>query len=147
MQQRAADQTYTTLAVIWIALLASQLMFVGMVYMVRPDLRAIDTSRPILGDQPLIILGLAVLAITDIVLSFVIRQHLYKRAEAEQNSAHVQTGLVIACALCEMSSLLGVVSALALNYPYFFVFSALGILGTVLHFPRRADIVAATYRK
>lgn len=147
MQQRSAGQTYRTLLVIWVALLASQLMFVGMVYSVRPDLREIDSSRPILGDQPITILGLAVLAITDVLLSIVIRRYLYKKAEAEQDPAHVQTGLVIACALCEMSSLLGVVLALGLNYQYFFVFSALGIFGTVLHFPQRGDVAAATYRK
>jgi hypothetical protein len=48
--------------------------------------------------------------------------------------------------LCEAISLLGVALAFAFSYQYFFLWFALGILGTILHFPKRDNLVAASYK-
>jgi len=39
------------------------------------------------------------------------------------------------------------VLAFAFNYEYFFLWIALGILGMLVHFPRRGDIEAANFKK
>jgi hypothetical protein len=59
----------------------------------------------------------------------------------------VQTGLIIAVALCEASSLFGLTLAFAFDYQYFFLWIILGILGIALHFPRRSELHAASYKK
>jgi len=42
---------------------------------------------------------------------------------------------------------LGIVLAFAFAYQYFFAWFALGIIGILLHYPRRDDIVSASYKK
>ena len=129
-------------------------MFLLLIFFVRRNLFQFDFSRPILGESggktgstSALIVGCAVAAVMAVVLSFPFRRRLNERAVAEQDPAHVQTGLVIALALCEASSLFGLALAFAFEYQYFFVWFALGILGMVLHFPRRADLHAAGYKQ
>ena len=55
----------------------------------------------------------------------------------------VQTGLVLGCALSEVSSVLGIVLALVWNYHYFFLWLALGTLGILINFPRKSSLDAA----
>lgn len=137
---------YKTLVVIWFALLTSQVLFLLLVYLVKPELFVLDASRSLLADQPLITLVFAALALVFIILSFVLsRQHM-RRAIRDQDAGCVQTGLVLGCALSEVPSLLGLVLAFAFDHPYFYLWIALGALGILLHFPRKGNLDAATYK-
>jgi len=80
-------------------------------------------------------------------LSFVLRKRFINQAINEQKLQLVQTAMIIGCALCESITLFGVVLAFAQNYQYFFLWFALGILGIILHFPRRENLIAASYKK
>lgn len=141
------EKQYQTLAVIWFALLVSQVMFLVVVYFARPELYKFDFSRPFFGENFIIVVAFAVLAFSVIALSFVMKAKFYNQAVAEQKPALVQTGLVVAIALCEAASLFGLVLAFAFSYQYFFLWIALGILGIILHFPRRDNLFAAAYKK
>lgn len=145
---------YHTMVVIWASLIMSQLMFVVLVYFTRPDLFRFEFNQPFLGggrgdtgSTAALIIGFAAVAVTAVVLSFAFKRRLFERAVAEQNPAQVQTGLVIAMAFCEASSLIGLALAFAFDYQYFFLWIALGMVGMLLHFPRRDSLDAATYRK
>jgi F0F1-type ATP synthase membrane subunit c/vacuolar-type H+-ATPase subunit K len=146
-QNPSVEQSYRTLTLLWFALLSSQIMFLFIMYFTRPDVFRIDLSRPLLGDNAVVIIVFAVLALVNLALSFVMKKRSYEQAVAEQKIAYVQTGLIIACALCEAISLLAMVLVFAFSYQYFFLWSALGILGIFLHFPRRDDVIAAGYKK
>jgi hypothetical protein len=147
MSQKAnSEQAYRTLAIIWFALLASQFMFLVITFFSKPDLFKFDSGKPLLGDNTAIIVAFVFLAITNFALSFVMKKRSFEQAIAEQNIAYVQTGLIIACAFCEVISLLGIVLAFAFSYQYFFAWFALGILGILLHFPRRDNVIAASYK-
>lgn len=135
---------YQTLVVIWAALLISQFLFFAVIYFVRPELFDIDTSQPLLGDQPIIIVLFAAMAVAVILLSFVFRNQHMRRAVEDKDAGCVQTGLVLGCALSEFSSILGVVLALAFDYQYFFAWILLGLLGILFHFPRKGNLDAAT---
>jgi F0F1-type ATP synthase membrane subunit c/vacuolar-type H+-ATPase subunit K len=89
----------------------------------------------------------AVLAISNLGMSFVFGRKYINQAIAEQKVELVQTAVIIGCALCEAISLYGVVMAFAFSYQYFFLWFALGILGTILHFPKRDNLIAASYKK
>lgn len=139
--------------IIWAALLMSQVMFVALVFITRPELFRFDFSQPMLGpswrptgSSAAVIIGFAVAAVTAVLFSFAFRKRLNERAVAEQNPAHVQSGLIIALALCEASSLFGLTLAFAFDYQYFFLWIALGILGMILHFPKRDHLHAAAYK-
>ncbi len=141
------EQSYKLLIMIWFALLFSQVMFLAVVFFAKPEVFRFDFNKPLLGENSAIVLAFAALAITNFGLSFVMKKRSYEQASAEQKIAYVQTGLILACAFCEAISLLGIILAFAFSYQYFFLWLALGILGILLHFPRRDDVIAAGYKK
>lgn len=141
------EKQYQTLVIIWFALLVSQVLFLGVVYFAKPEVYKFDFSRPFFGENFAIAATFAILALSVVALSFVLKAKFYNRAINEQKPALVQTGLVVAVALCEAASLFGLVLAFAFSFQYFFLWIALGILGVILHFPRRDSLFAAAYEK
>ncbi len=146
-QNLNVEQSYKTLAVIWFALLMSQMMFLVVIFFAKPEVFKFDVTKPLFGENAPILLVFVVLALTNFVLSFVMKKRSYEQAIAEQKIAFVQTGLILAYAFCEAISLLGVILVFAFSYQYFFLWFGLGILGIILHFPRRENLIAASYKK
>jgi len=147
------EAQYKTLLILWAALLVSQLMFLVLLFFTRPKLFQFDFRQSILGEgtgdsgsTPAMIIGFGVAAVTAVLFSFAFRRRLNERAVAAQDTSLVQTGLIIALALCEASSLFGLALAFAFDYQYFFFWFAFGILGMALHFPRRDELHAASYK-
>jgi F0F1-type ATP synthase membrane subunit c/vacuolar-type H+-ATPase subunit K len=138
---------YQILLIIWVSLLVSQLLFIAIVVLTKPNLFRFDLSQNPLEPSGAMILGFAVAAVTCVVLSFAFKRRLYERAVEAQDPAQVQSGLIIALALCEASSLFGLVLAFAFDYPYFFLWFALGVVGMLLHFPKQNDLIAAGYKQ
>ena len=137
---------YETLVVVWLALLMSQVLFFVLVWFIKPGIFAHETPPPIFGTLPLVIFVFSASAIAFLLLSFVLsRQHM-QRAVRDQDASCVQTGLLLGCALSEIPSLLGLVLAFAFDYPYFYLWIVLGALGMLLHFPRKGNLDAATYK-
>ncbi|MGQ0541694.1 MAG: hypothetical protein ACT4O9_07580 [Blastocatellia bacterium] len=138
---------YQTLVVIWASLLMSQFMFVLLIFLTRRELFNFDFSKPLAGQSSAMIIGFAVAAVTCFLFSFAFKKRFFERAVEQQNPALVQTGLIIACALCEACSIIGLALAFAFDYQYFFLWICLGVLGFLLHFPRRNALISASYRK
>jgi uncharacterized membrane protein len=146
---------YHTLVVIWIALLTSQVLFLALVWFVRPEILTNGAERTardgflttFLHDMPVVTFVFAAIAVVFLLLSFVLsRQHM-RRAKRDKDAGCVQTGLILGCALSEVPSLLGVVLAFAFDHPYFYLWIALGLFGILLHFPRKGNLDAATFRQ
>ena len=145
-QGRPVTVKYETLVIIWLALLVSHVMFLAIVWYLKPELFAFGSSRSFLGDIPLVTIVFVAIAIVFLLLSFVLsRQHM-RRAVQDQDASCVQTGLVLGCALSEVPALLGLVLAFVFDHPYFFLWIVAGALGILLHFPRKGSLNAATYR-
>lgn len=142
-----AEQSYQTLIIIWASLLMSQLVFVVIVFVVKPELMALDLSRSVLGPNGVIVAVPAVVALVDFIISIVLRRKHLELSVVEQNVGMVQTAMIIGCALAEAISLFGLFLAFAFDYPFFYLFSAFGILAVIFHFPRRSDVHAASYKK
>jgi hypothetical protein len=138
---------YRTLVILWLALLVSQALLLVVIYFAKPEIYKFDFSKPLLGENALMIIVLALVSIFNLVLSFALRKKLLNQATTGQNVAFVATAVIVGCALCEAISLFGVVLVFAFSYQYFFLWFALGILGTILHFPKRENLVAASYKK
>jgi hypothetical protein len=147
---------YQTLVIIWLALLLSQVVFLAFVYFTRPDLigaKPVSDSlsagaaslTDFLGPKPLITLAFAGSALVFFFLSQVLSRQHVRRAIRDHDASCVQTGLVLGCALSEISSILGLVLALAFDYPYFYLWIALGAFGIILNFPRKGSFEAASY--
>ncbi len=134
---------YETLVMLWGALLSSQLIFLLLVYTIKPELLSLEFSQPLLGKHAIVTVLFAAAAVAVFVLSFVLRNQHMRRAVADQDAGCVQTGLVLGCTLSELSSILGVVLAFVFDYQYFFAWIALGLIGVLFHFPRRNALLEA----
>ncbi len=145
-QKSNVEAQYQMLTVVWVALFFSQLLLLVVIFFARPEVFRFDFSKSPLGENPLITIIFALLAISNLVLSFVLSKKYLNQAIVEQKTALVQTAMIVGCALCEAISLFGVVMAFAFSYQYFFLWVALGILGTILHFPKRDNLIAASYK-
>jgi F0F1-type ATP synthase membrane subunit c/vacuolar-type H+-ATPase subunit K len=144
VQTQNVDQLSRTMAIIWFVLLMSQFALVGVAFSLIPQEAVPNAQYGFLSQNPPIIIGALTLAVSNLVISFFMRQRAQEQAVAEQNVKYVQTGLVLACAFCESISLIGMVLAIAFAYPFFYLWSALGIFGIFLHFPRRKHLLDAT---
>jgi hypothetical protein len=134
---------YKTLVVLWFALLSSQILFLVVVYLAKPELFAFDPSRSLLTDEPLITLVFGGIALVFLILSFVLSQQHMRRAIRDKDAGCVQTGLVLGCALSEVPSILGLILAFVFSHPYFYLWIILGAVGILLHFPRKSNLDAA----
>jgi hypothetical protein len=140
---------YQTLVGIWAALLMSQIVFLAVAYFVKPGLFSSQYLSAgfsqLAGPKPLIIIVFSASALVFFMLSQAIaRQHM-RRAVRDHDATCIQTGLVIGCALSEISSILGLILALFWEYPYFYLWIALGALGILMNFPRRSNLTAASF--
>ncbi len=135
------------LAIIWLALLVSQIMLLVVIFLAKPEAFQFDFSKPALGENALMTMMLAVLAISNLMLSMFFRRKYVGQAIDERKPALVQTAMILGCALCESISLFGVVLAFTFAYQYFFLWFAVGIAGTISHFPKRSDLIAASYKR
>jgi hypothetical protein len=147
MQNSNTEQNYKTLVIIWAALLFSQIMLLVVVFFAKPEVFRFDSAKPLLGENAVLIIAFAFVALANLAFSFIMKKRAFQQAIEKQQIAYVQTGLILAYAFCEATSLLGIVLAFAFSYQYFFVWFALGIIGVGLHFPRREDVIAASYKK
>lgn len=141
------DQKYRTLAILWLILLFSQLLFIVVIYSAKGEIFTADVSQPLLGENPPIIIGAAFLALTNFAISFIMRKKAIERGIVEQKPEYVQTALIIGSAFCEAISIIGLLLAFAFNYQYFYLWLIVGFIGIFLHFPRRKHLYDASIRK
>jgi F0F1-type ATP synthase membrane subunit c/vacuolar-type H+-ATPase subunit K len=136
------DARYRTMLTLWFALLVSVGMyFLLVLFMARETINASETPR----NTPLIV-SLTALGAGLVLLSLVVKQKLLKRSVEQQRIELVQQALIVACALCEVSALLGLVVRFLYNSNEYYLLFLISALGMALHFPRRAQLLSATYR-
>ena len=133
--------------IIWLALFVSQFIFLVIIFLVKPAIYQIDLSKPLLGENAIIILAFAFIGLFNLIISFVMKKNLLNSSVEHQNPALVQNALIIACALCESISLFGFVLAIAFDFQFFFLFFLIGIVGMIFHFPKREHLHSATFKK
>lgn len=140
------EGVFHTMMIIWASLLISQLFFPVIVFASKPELFRFDLTPPIFGDYAIEIGFLGFVSLVSLVSSFTLRKRFNNQAVATQNVGLAQSAMIFGCAFCEVVSLFGIFVAFVFDFRFFFVFSALGILATLLHFPRRDDLHAANYK-
>lgn len=146
------EQTYRISLILWVAMIISQLLFLLLLYFGKPELfkfsfgdGAFAGFHPDINLVSIIVGVLGVMALAAFTLSFVLKARFLRLAIKNKNLDFVQNGLVVAFALCEAVSLFGFLTAFAFDFRYFFLWFVLGILGLLLHFPRRDSFQAAAF--
>jgi hypothetical protein len=144
------DARLRALRTIWAAMLGSVFLYAVLGYALHPPAftwRALGYAGE--GGSvgvALVTAGLYVVALAAVLCSqFVLRSFL-RRAEAEQNTALVQTGFILALAVCEAGALIGlVILFLAGTWLAFALMGASAMMMVVLR-PRREMLAAAGYK-
>lgn len=134
------DARYRTMLILWFAQMASVVMFFLFTQF------AGDTETPGVAANILVSFVIAAVATFLAVISFVVRSKLLQRSVERQDPSLVQTALVAGCVLCEGAALLGVLERFILPGRDYLVLLLLGFVTMALHFPRRGNLLAASYK-
>jgi hypothetical protein len=142
MQPNDPDQPtieirYRTLFILWFAMCMSVLMFLVLVQF---------TPAPIEGDLRLSLI-LNSIGIVPVGISFLLKQRILQLAADRQRIDLVQTGYVLAFALCEVASLLGMIDHFANGSRYYYVGFIFAGAGLLLHFPRKQHLLDASQQR
>ncbi len=133
---------------LWLALLISQLIFVVVLFVAKPEVFKFDFAKPLLpADNGMFITILFFVAVMNVIISVVLRSTFINKAINSQKILLVQTAMIVGCALAESASILGFVSAFVFSYQYFFLFFIVGISGTLIHFPQRKNFINASFKQ
>ena len=141
------DTRLRTMRILWAVFLATIAQFLLFVYFAGPMTeaeRAAASGEPApSGNPPPLLYVFYALGLSAVAASYLLRQNFYGRAEREKQPALVQTGLIVALVLCEVSALLGLIALFALGNPLAYFLFALAAVGDLFHFPRRDQLLAA----
>ncbi|HSS22093.1 MAG TPA: hypothetical protein VLL54_18635 [Pyrinomonadaceae bacterium] len=136
------NKQYQSMLIVWFALLMSVALYLLLTMLAAPPLNL--NPRP--QSESLLIVGLIAAGALTVLSSFLVKKRFMRRAIDEQKPGGVQSAMIVALAMCEVSALLGLLERFAYaNREYFwlFVFAAVGMLG---HFPKRRHLDAASYK-
>ena len=136
------NKRYQTMMVLWFALLMSVLMYFLFSLFVTPNL----SNEPTNSTRALLILVLTALGTLTVLVSFPVKNKLLERAYEKQDVSLVQKALMVGCAMCEVSALLGLLEHYVIGNREYYLLFLLAAGGIGLHFPRRSQLDAATYR-
>jgi hypothetical protein len=134
------NKRYQTLIVLWFAIL----MNIGVFFLV--SFFAGPGNPPTGLPNSLLTFVLAALGTFLVVLSFAVKRKLLERSVDNQDVNLVQKALVIACAMCEVAALLGLLERFVIRNRDYYLLFLVAAIGTALHFPRRGQLEAATYK-
>jgi F0F1-type ATP synthase membrane subunit c/vacuolar-type H+-ATPase subunit K len=140
------EEIYRAALSLWLAMLMSQFMFFVLIYFAKPGLFNLDALTEFPKEIDLVILALGFVGLMTFALSFVVKAKFIKSAVEKQQPTLVQQAQIVAYALCEATSLFGLITAFAFEFRYFFLWIFVGLLGFLLHFPRRDNFHAASYK-
>ncbi|MCA1607149.1 MAG: hypothetical protein LC775_17150 [Acidobacteria bacterium] len=136
------DKRYQTLLVLWFAFFMNiGLFFIVSMFFV-PE-RSGETGN---AAGSLMIIALTALGSFLVLVSFAVKRKFLERSVEQQDLSLVQKGLVIACAMCEASALLGLLDRFITNDRYYYVLFLLAAVGIAFHFPKRSQLEAASYK-
>lgn len=137
------EQQFKTQIILWLAFLMSQVMFMVVIFIAKPSIFKFDFSKSPMTELA-VLFGFT--AIICFVMSFVFKAKFIKSAIDKQEPQLLQTALILSVAFCEAITIFGLVLGFS-DYPYFFVWMIFGIVGILLHFPRRQNLIDASFRK
>ncbi|HEY2972095.1 MAG TPA: hypothetical protein VGJ48_06245 [Pyrinomonadaceae bacterium] len=136
------DKRYQTLVTLWFALLMSIGMYFLFSVFVAPG-RSNEAGNP---PSSLLIIALTALGTLLVIVSFPVKRKFLERSVEKQDVNLVQKGLVISCAICEVSALLGLLERFVIGNREYYLLFLIAAAGTAFHFPRRSQLEAASYK-
>ena len=130
------DARYQVFLILWFALLMSVTLFLVLVLVVGSR----GTPNPTLS-YALLAAGAAT-----VFASFVLKQQLMRKAIEKRDVAALQSSHIVALALCESAALFGVLDRFVTASQTSWFLFAIAVLGILLHFPRKDNLRAASFK-
>lgn len=137
-QQATLEGRYRTLVILWFALFTS----IGLFFL----LTILVSSTIAINENRILSSSLLVVGTVTVIASYFIKKRFLAQSVNEQNIVLVQTGMVVAAALTEVPALLGLMDYFVTGNPYYYVLMIIAVVGSLLNFPRRAHLLAASYK-
>ncbi len=135
VSNETVNARYRVLLIIWFVMLVSVGNFFLIALFVPPKTGYEPEPNAALS------IALAVIALAAVALSFVIKNKLLARAQAERSFERVRTAYIVAMALSELAGILGLLAHLAAGERRFFLWFIVAALALLWHKPRRGDLV------
>lgn len=137
------NKRYQTMLTLWFALLMSVVMYFVFLQIAAPDI----PNEPVNPPNFALIITITVVGAIFVLASFVVKRKLLNRSVENQDAFMVQKAMLVACAMCEVSALLGLLERFTVtgSRAYYTLF-VLALTGDIFHFPRRSQLEAATYK-
>ena len=129
------EARHRVILIVWFSLMMSISIFLVMTTMIPSN-----TAEP----NTTLSFALIGVAFTVVIASILIKQRYVQRAIEKRDAAMLQTGYIIGFALCESAALWGLVDHFVTGSSYYYLSFALGLLGMLLHFPKKDHVRAAT---
>jgi len=136
-QNPQVEGAHRSLLIIWAGIFFSVAGFLLLTIMV-PSKAQPDTVLPMV----LIGVGFA-----NVVLSFILKKFLLAKSLAQQDLKLVQQAYIVALALCESAALLGLLVHFLTGSVYYYAAFAIGVIGMLLHFPKKQHLLDTTFKK
>ena len=145
------DARLRTLRTMWAAFLGTVCLYAVVGFVVHPPA---FTWRALgfMGDGTSVTLSLVTAGLffvgqlAVVLFSQLLLRSFLRRAEAEQNPALVQTGYILAFALCEAGALLGLVILFLIGSWNAFLLMAMSAMMIAILRPRREQLATAGYK-
>lgn len=138
--QSDLDKKYQTMLILWLGIASSIGMLFALTLFAAPE----PPTEP--QGPPSVVLLFAFAAVGSVlmILSFAVKRKILQRA-VEKQDVLVQQAMVVACVMCEVSALLGVVERFLIGSGEHFLLFFIAAVGIALHFPRREQLLTATW--
>ena len=136
------DARYRTLLILWFA----QLTTIGFLFLFSRFFGPEVGSESLVPHRSLLIISLTALGTVLAITSFTMKRKFLDRSVTEQKPELVQNALIVACAMCEVSALLGVLERFLIGNRDYYLLFLIAAAGTAFHFPRREQLLSATYK-
>jgi hypothetical protein len=130
---------HQTILIIWASMLTSIVLYAAIAYFVRGA-----GTTEIEGNSKTLLMVFLVLSLSAFGLSFVVKRSLLARAISQQRVELVQSAYVVAFAISEAAAIFGLLAVFTTSSIYSYLLFIISALGTLLHMPRRDDILAAS---
>jgi F0F1-type ATP synthase membrane subunit c/vacuolar-type H+-ATPase subunit K len=134
------DAQLRVMRILWVVFLITIGLFVLVTYVSRPPAETVAEMRQ---ENQAVLLVCAALGLSSVAASFVAKASFYRRAAEQRRPEVLQTGFILAMALCESAVLFGLVGVFITRNDYAYGLFALGALGELLHFPGRDQVLSA----
>jgi SNF family Na+-dependent transporter len=135
------NKRYQTMLTLWFALLLSVVMYFVFLQVAAPAIA--NAKTPPNSRLTVVITALGAVFV---LVSFVVKRKLLERSVEKQDVLLVQKALVFACALCEVSALLGLLERFLIGNRGYYLLFILAAAGDLFHFPRRSQLEAASHK-